>query len=487
MNVSFMTTVNQAIDNANSQTTQLSQLQEEASTGNALLEPSDNPTAAVAVLASQAATATLGTQLSNIQSATTVLNASSTATTNAANILSQAQQIAIQGAQTTNTPEQLTALADQVNDLLQQLLDAANTQSGSQYVFGGTATQTQPFVVSSTNSQGQPETISYKGTNQAGDVIVAQGDSVPTLYSGQQVFQSTDRGQTLYQGNTGAAAGTGTDSATGEGTLEVQHTSTVYAAGSGVAAGTSSSAGDTILGPAGANTLTITDTSGNGTAGTVSLNGGPAVAFTNTDTNLAVTAANGQVVYVNTTAIAPGFSGTVDITANGTLSTDGGATTVPIDFSSNQVVTNSLTGGVTNVNSTNISAPGTDQVEYQGTFNAFQALIALRDALNNTQGQSSTDQATTISNLIGQLQTAQNGLLDSTGAQSATLSQLTSMQTNFQAVQLADQQTTTTLQGADVTQVVVQLQAQQNLLQLTLSAAAETLNSSTTLLNFLQE
>ena len=130
---------------------------------------------------------------------------------------------------------------------------------------------------------------------------------------------------------------------------------------------------------------------------------------------------------------------------------------VPIDFSNNQEVTNSITGGVTNVNSTNIRSPGDEQVEYQGTFDAFQALIALRDALNNTQGQSSTDQAKTISGLIGELQTAQNGLLDSTGAQSAALSQLTSMQTNFQAVQLADQQTTTTLQGADITQVVVQL------------------------------
>ena len=485
MNVSFMTIVNQALESANAQTAQMTHLQQEAATGNSLLEPSDNPAAAVAVMAAQADTVQLTTHLTNIQSATTALNSSVSALQNAGNILTQAKTIAIQGAQNSNPPAAMAAMADQVNGLIQQLLNAANTKSGNQYLFSGTATRTQPFVVSSTNTQGSPETIVYQGAAQAAQVIVAPADSVSTLYAGSQVFQSTQRGQTFYQGNTGATAGTGTDSATGTGTLQVQHTATTIAPGSGVQAGTGSAAGDTILGPAGANQLTITDTSGDGSAGTISLNGGPAVQFTNSDTNLEVAAGNGQIVFVDTTAITPGFSGTVDITSDGTLSTDGGATTVPITFSGNQVVTNSNTGAVTNVNTTNIRSTGNNSLEYQGTFDAFQSLIAVRDALNNTQGLSSTDQAKTISGLIGELQSAADNLERSTGAQSATLSQLASMQTNFQDVQLADQQLTSTLQGADISQVVVKLQAQQNLLQLTLSATAEMLNSGTILLNFL--
>ena len=59
-----------------------------------------------------------------------------------------------------------------------------------------------------------------------------------------------------------AAAGTDTDSATGQAVLTISHTATTFAAGSGVQAGTSSPGGDTILGPAGAHTLTIIDTSG---------------------------------------------------------------------------------------------------------------------------------------------------------------------------------------------------------------------------------
>src|SRR5439155_11953260 len=100
------------------------------------------------------------------------------------------------------------------------------------------------------------------------------------------------------------------------------HTSTTYQAGSGVQTGSGSAAGDTVIGPAGAHQLTIVDTSGTGAAGTVSLDGGPAVAFTNADTNLKVSGPNGQVVFVDTTAITANFNGTVNITANGTVSVD---------------------------------------------------------------------------------------------------------------------------------------------------------------------
>src|SRR5690606_13494775 len=133
------------------------------------------------------------------------------------------------------------------------------------------------------------------------------------------VFQPIARGKTLFLGGTGAAPGTGTDSALGRGTLIVSHTSTTYTAGSGVAAGTSSADGDTIIGPAGAHILTIEDTSGTGAFGTVSLNGGPPVSFTNGDTNLKVIGPLDEVVYLDTTAITAGFSGDVEITADGTL------------------------------------------------------------------------------------------------------------------------------------------------------------------------
>jgi hypothetical protein len=248
--------------------------------------------------------------------------------------------------------------------------------------------------------------------------------------------------------------------------------------------GTSSAAGDTILGPAGANTLVIDDTSGTGASGTISLNGGPPVAFTNADTNLEVAGPNGEVVHVNTTAITPGFNGTVNITANGTLSVDGGASTQPITFSGDQVVTNSKTGAVTNVDSTKIRTTGDTSLDYTGTADAFQVLIALRNDLENASGLSSTQLSQTLSQRMGEIQQAGKGSLDATGKQSATLQSLQSLQQRLTNVQLDTKQTTSDLQSADISAVAIGIQSQQNLLSLTYASAARIMNLS--LLNFLQ-
>ena len=486
LRVNLNTMINQALASTSQQTAQLAQLQAEASTGNQLLEPSDGPAQTVALLAAQGQNAQLGSYLSNIQSATSTLNAGVTAMQQADNIITQAQQIALQGSQSGNSQQALDTLADQVNQLLNQLLATANTQNGNQYLFSGADPQTQPFVVSSTNSQGQPETITYQGSSIPSDVIVGPNQTVQTLYPGSQVFQSIQPGQpAVFQGSTGAAPGQGTDSATGQGILEVQHTSTTYAAGSGVAAGTSSPAGDTILGPPGAHTLTVVDTSGNGSAGTVSLDGGPAVAFTSSDTNLQVTGPGGEVVYVDTSHITAGFNGTVAITTTGTLSVDGGKTTVPITYTSNQEVTNGTTGAVTNVDSTGISSTGNEQVEYPGTYDAFQALIALRDDLLNTTAKNASQQIAAIGSTIPELARIGNSVLTNVGQQSASLQYLQGQQTSFQALQLSAQQLTTNLQSADIPTVIVQLQEQQNQLQLTLASTAQILQQ-TNLLDFLK-
>ena len=260
-------------------------------------------------------------------------------------------------------------------------------------------------------------------------------------------------------------------------------TSTTFAAGSGVQAGTSSAARDTIIGPAGAYQLTINDTSGTGASGTVSLNGGLAVAFSNTDTDLVVTGPKGELIHLDTTAITPTFNGTVAVTANGTLSVDGGATTVPITFAANQQLTNSLDGSVTNVNSVNIRTTGTDQLDYTGSADAFQALIELRDDLRNKRGLSEPQQIEAISGQVAELDRVSTNILTTVGEQSAGLENLDNLESHLQDLQLTTKKLISNLEDVDISQVVLQLQSQQNLLQLTLGATARLMSVS--LLDFL--
>jgi flagellar hook-associated protein 3 len=475
--------VNQAIASARQATARLADLQSQASTGKKLRVPSDNPADVLADLAARSQDLRLGTYLDNINASTSALDASVSALRDASDLITQARQIAIEGSNGGNTPDAQESLAAEVDQLLNRLVDTANTRDGQRYLFAGGDPQTAPFRVAAVDAQGRPQSVVYQGGSADSGILIGPQRTVTTTLPGDSVFQTAQRGQTTFSGSTGAAPGTGTDSATGQGTLQVRHTSTTYAAGSGVAAATGSAVGDTVLGPAGANHLTIVDTSGTGAAGTVSLNGGPDVAFTNTDTNLQVNGPKGEKVFVDTTAITAGFNGTVAITANGTLSVDGGASTVPINFSSNQVVTNSSTGAVTNVDSTNISTTGDDRLEYAGTYDAFQILMALRDDLRNKAGLADSDQTKAIAGRIGELDRVQTALLGTIGTQSASLQHLQNLQSHDQDMQLAAQKATSDLEGADISSVVVQLQQQQNQLQLTLAATARVMSVS--LLDFL--
>jgi flagellar hook-associated protein 3 FlgL len=478
MRVTLQSSVNQALFNLRNVSDQLAVTNQQASSGKRILQPSDDPVGAVTAMTYHAQDARLNTYLSNITDAQSSLNMSVSTLLDAGGLFSQARQLAIEGTNSENDPTALNALSQQVDALLNRLVDEANTRNGEQYIFSGTATQTQPFAAGPSGS------YTYQGADSRGNAIVNQGQIVDTHYTGREIFQARQRGATVYSGTTGAAAGTGTDSGTGQGSLLIQHTSTTYAAGSGVQSGSGSTAGDTIIGPAGAHTLTIVDTSGSGASGTVSLDNGPPISFSSSDTNLKVTGSGNAVVYLDTSAISAGFNGSVAITANGTLSVDNGASTVPINFTGNQVVTNGTTGAVTNVASTNIRSTGVASLDYTGTYDAFQILQALRDDLRNTRGLSEQDQMQSISLRLKEVDRVHNNILQVVGAQSADLQNLQGLQTHLGDVQLQTRQLTSNVEGADLSQVVVNLQSQQNLLRLTLAATAKLFQQN--LLDFLK-
>ena len=475
----------QAILNLQSTYGRLAKLQNQISTGNQVSSPSDNPVGAVQILQNNAVGAQLTTNLTNIQAATNVLQTSVNSITQAQNILTSVTNTALSANNPSNQAGTNSELATQVNAAINQLLGVANTQlPDGTYIFGGTASNKQPFSVTSTDPNGQPTSIAYQGNDQSSKVIVGVATTVNTLIPGDSIFQSNDAGTTVYGGVTGAKAGSGADSATGTGTLLVQHTSTSYASGSGVAPGLSSATDDTALGPAGKNKLVINDTSGDGSGGTVSLNGGPPVVYSNSDTNLLVTGPSGETVYLDTTAITPGFSGSVNLTSDGTLSVDGGVTTTPIDYSGNQTVTDGVTGATTNVDSSNIRSTGSDSLKYSDKADLFQTLIALRDTINNTQGLTSSERSAALSQQIGVLQKFSTVLTTPLGNQSTQAQFLSNLQTRTTALQTNLKEATSNIQSTDMATAIVQLQQTQTLYQAGLQLTASMNNLS--LANFIK-
>ena len=469
-----------AIQQAQQHSGELAQLHNQASSGVRIHKPSDDPLAMRTLLARKLDDSRSDVFLANAQEARTKLNSSVSQLLEANNVLIRASEVALDGNQTTE-PD---LLASEVDRLIERLVDIANSQDNGQYLYAGTGYKDQPFTEAFGIDGQTISAVAYDGSRSTSAILIGNDTTADVVFPGASVFQSRDRQATVFLGNTGAASATGTDSGTGRANLLVQHTLTSYGGGSGVQAGLTSVAGDTIIGPAGAHTLTVIDTSGTGASGIISLNGGTEIAFTNADTNLQVKGPSGQIVYLDTTTITPGFSGTIPITANGTLSTDNGTTSVPIDFSTGQQVIDSGTGDVTNVDTSALRRSGTESIEYVGTSDAFQVLINLRDDLRNTRNLSGPDFHDAMARSIDDVQRVRNHILSVVGEQSLTLENLDAIERQTQNDQLETRRLIGEIESADIAEVAIRLQEEQNLLQFTFATTVGLLDQS--LLDFIR-
>ncbi len=448
---------------ATRQTANAARLQAQISSGKRIAKPSDDPAGQRLILHQQSVIRSLEATRDAIGTARNQLNTSHRAVLEAQQVFVKAQSLALQGRQATD-PAEIEAIAREIDSLLQRLTSIANTRVGGESLFGGDDTLSDPFTTS------QPGDIPhYQGSHQSG-VRVIGGESLQVLYAGSDVFRTTGRGDTLILGSTGATPANGTSSARGVRELNIRHGITSFFGTSGIQAGTGTGS-DTIVGPPGAHVLTIHDTSGTGTSGTVSLNGGPEVAFTSSDTNLVVTGPAGEIVHLDTTAMTPGFSGTIDLAASGFASIDGGLTEVPVDFSANQTLIDSRDGSVIHVNTQNVLRSGTDYVDLTATADAFQVLSQLQADLRNLADLPASERDAALSRRLEDIERIQTHLLGIVGEQSVTLQTLDSMQQRTEDLLLSAESRLTEVQGTDYAQAVLQLQAEQTLLQFSLTSA----------------
>jgi flagellin-like hook-associated protein FlgL len=227
---------------------------------------------------------------------------------------------------------------------------------------------------------------------------------------------------------------------------------------SGMQIGASSDADDTVLGGSGTWSITLVDTSGTGASGTVSLNGGPPVAWTSSDGDLAVTAAGGEVVHLDLTGVSANFNGTVGLAASGTLSLDGGLTTTAIDFSrDDQLVADSQTGGSIFVDSRLIVRAGTETLRFPGTYDLFGSLIELRDALANADGDAQDIQLDRIRATLPELERGGDVLLSALATYGSRMRLVESTEARIVELDLILAEDQARLESTDLTAASIEL------------------------------
>ncbi|HMO13171.1 MAG TPA: hypothetical protein PKD64_01855 [Pirellulaceae bacterium] len=473
----------QAIFYANRLNSNVAAYQKQIASGMRLHRPSEEPVSFRQASSLTAQMEQLDADYFIIRDSESKLNQSVSILTEAADLLSTAKVLTQQGIQSLSQSER-DALAIEVENILAGMKRIAQTQAAGAFIFGGARTNANPFTFGERSVAGGTLPVTYNGSEVTSRAFVGATLTVDTYYPGHNIFGRFERKDAQIFGSTGAKIGQGTANIIGRATLQVRHTETIFAPGSGIAAGTSSPGNDSIIGPSGVHFVEIIDTVGDGSAGTISLNGGPEFAFSNADTNLEIRDRSGNRIFVNTTNITAGFFGTVNIQANGTLSVDNGLSSLAIDFSSSQTVVDSTTNRFVHIDSTSIKAVGDDYLEFPGTSNAFQILDEIVQDLRGARNLSNADFAHSLDRRLSELDIVANNILDTVGRQSATLYSLRQLDSRVADFRTDAEERLSIIQSTNIADAIMRLTNDQNLLQYTYAITAQI--ASVQLLNFLR-
>jgi flagellar hook-associated protein 3 FlgL len=177
---------------------QQQQLGTELSTGKVLNEPSDDPTAISQDLSLHTTISSENVSATNIANATAKLTTTDSALATLTAGLQSARQLAIEGATEVLTTAQRQAIGGQIDQILSQAVDVANTNYAGNYIFAGTSSLTTAPVA----TQGSPvSSITFSGNFQTESQSFAPGQSFALSVSMQQAFnyQAADGTPNAFQ------------------------------------------------------------------------------------------------------------------------------------------------------------------------------------------------------------------------------------------------------------------------------------------------
>lgn len=149
----------------------------------------------------------------------------------------------------------------------------------------------------------------------------------------------------------------------------------------------------------------------------------------------------------------------------------------------NTMVTNADTGEVLYVDTTGITTTGTNVVCVPGTYDIFDTLIGLREALKNESGFSNTIVGQLISNTIDALGELEDLLVEKSSSAASKVGFLDSLKNTLDNIKFAAEGEATELQQADITQIALDISRSEILYQMSVSVAGRLMSLS--LLDFI--
>jgi len=182
------------IENLNAGRERLSKLQEKLASAKRINRPSDDPIGAANSLKVRTTLESNSQYEANINDILGYLTASESALEDVNRILLELKEIAIKGANDATVDRE--DLAEQVNLVLDNMVEIANTKWKGKYIFAGTETIYKPFGVNENvrRFDVSDDIVSYYGNDNEFKRQINENTLVSANLPGKKIFDQTDSG-----------------------------------------------------------------------------------------------------------------------------------------------------------------------------------------------------------------------------------------------------------------------------------------------------
>ena len=189
----------QGIDNILSQQARLNETQLQLSTGKRVNRPSDDPSASTQLLKLSTLRSKTEQYNRNIESARNQLQLQESVLSSVSNVLQRVRELTVQANNATQSDESRAAIADEIYNRVDELLQYANTKDpDGEYIFSGFNARSRAFVESGAG-------YTYQGDQGERMLQISEDLQVAVRSSGVDVFASAKTGDGRFTLLTDAA------------------------------------------------------------------------------------------------------------------------------------------------------------------------------------------------------------------------------------------------------------------------------------------
>jgi flagellar hook-associated protein 3 FlgL len=174
----------------------LQRLNEKLATQKEISRPSDDPVHAVLIQRLSATASEYDQRIESVTTAQIFMTATTGALDAAQQQLLRAETLAVKTANSTLSQSELDAVAAEVNELVESMVETANTTFDGRYIFSGTDTRTPAFSVTR-DANGDVAAFSYDGNSTPLTVPLGRERYATVSATGEEGFVNADVMQSL--------------------------------------------------------------------------------------------------------------------------------------------------------------------------------------------------------------------------------------------------------------------------------------------------